>query len=74
VTRAFELSGQRFEGKRIVIIGNTVHDTVCGQHLNAKAIGVATGRSSREQLLAHGADFAFDDLSDTGAVVAAILN
>jgi phosphoglycolate phosphatase len=73
VDRAFGISGQRFEGKRIVIIGDTGHDIDCGRHLNAKTIGVATGRSSRSELLAHGADAAFTDLSDTAAVLTAIL-
>jgi phosphoglycolate phosphatase len=74
VQRAFEHCGQRFEGKRIVIVGDTEHDIDCGRHLNARTIGVATGRSSRDQLLAHGADAAFVDLSNTAAVSAAILD
>lgn len=73
VRRACEQAGQRFEGKRIVIIGDTGHDVACGRHLNARTIGVATGHSSRDQLLAHGADHAIDDLSDTEAVLAAII-
>jgi phosphoglycolate phosphatase len=74
VARAFESSGQRFERKQIVIVGDTGHDIDCGRHLGVKAIGVATGRSTREQLLAHGADHAFEDLSDTAAVIGAILD
>ncbi|MDI6739974.1 MAG: HAD hydrolase-like protein, partial [Candidatus Edwardsbacteria bacterium] len=72
ISRAFEHTGQRFKGKRIVIIGDTEHDIKCGRHLGVKAIGVGTGRSSKEQLLAHGADAAFDDLSDTAAVLGAL--
>ncbi|MCU0607875.1 MAG: haloacid dehalogenase-like hydrolase [Candidatus Edwardsbacteria bacterium] len=73
VARAFDHSGRRFTGKKIVIIGDTEHDVACGRHLGAKAIGVGTGRATREQLLAHGADHAFADLSDTAAVLAAIM-
>ncbi|MDO9026563.1 MAG: haloacid dehalogenase-like hydrolase, partial [bacterium] len=32
VQRALELSGQKFTGKQIVIIGDTEHDIKCGRH------------------------------------------
>jgi len=64
VQRAFELTGQKFTGKKIVIIGDTEHDINCGRHLGVKAIGVGTGRSSAAKLLEHGADRAFEDFSD----------
>ncbi|MRR08492.1 HAD family hydrolase [bacterium] len=73
VARAREHAGRTFSGKEIVIIGDTEHDVACGRHLGARAIGVGTGRATREQLLAHGADHAFADLSDTAAVLRAIL-
>lgn len=73
VQRAYEMTGQRFSGKQIVIIGDTEHDIKCGQHLGAKAIGVGTARSTANELLAHGADHAFDDLSDYDQVLRAII-
>ncbi|MBI4727837.1 HAD hydrolase-like protein [candidate division TA06 bacterium] len=73
VQRAFELSGQKFTGKQIVIIGDTEHDTKCGRHLGVKAIGVGTGRSSAAELLEQGADFAFADFSDHQEVARTIL-
>lgn len=73
VRRAFEIAGQQFSGKQIVIIGDTEHDMKCGQHLGAKAIGVGTARSTAKELLAHGADYAFDDLSDHNYVLRAII-
>jgi phosphoglycolate phosphatase len=73
VQRAFELTGRRFTGKRIVVIGDTEHDIKCGRHLGVKAIGVGTGRSSREALLTCGADRAFDDFSDCRKVTRAII-
>lgn len=73
VRRAFEMTGQHFTGKQIVIIGDTEHDIKCGKHLRAKSIGVGTARSSAAQLLAHGADHAFDDLSNYRAVIRAIM-
>jgi phosphoglycolate phosphatase len=73
VQRAFLHCGQRFAGKRIVVIGDTEHDVNCGRHLGVRAIGVGTGRATREQLLAHGADQAFADFTDVRAVATAIL-
>ena len=64
VQRAFELSGQKFSGRQIVIVGDTEYDINCGRHLGVKAIGVGTGRSSAAKLLEHGADIAFEDFSD----------
>ena len=74
VLRAFLHCGQRFEGKQIVVIGDTEHDINCGRHLGVRAIGVGTGRATREQLLAHGADQAFADFTDVRAVANAILS
>lgn len=73
VQRAFKISGQNFSGKQIVIIGDTEHDIKCGQHLGAKTIGVGTARSTAKELLAHGADHAFDDLSNYDQVLRAII-
>jgi phosphoglycolate phosphatase len=74
VEKAFKISGQRFSGRQIVIIGDTEHDIKCGKHLGAKSIGVGTARSSALQLLVHGADYAFDDFSDYKKVIATILD
>lgn len=73
VRRAFELTGQRFAGKQIVIIGDTEHDMRCGKHLGARAIGVGTARSTAQELVEHGADRAFDDFLDFRAVARAIM-
>jgi len=73
VQRAFEMTGQKFVGKQIVIIGDTEHDIRCGHHLEARAIGVGTARSTAKELLAYGADRAFDDLSDHNLVLGSIL-
>jgi phosphoglycolate phosphatase-like HAD superfamily hydrolase len=55
-----------------VIIGDTPNDMVCGADLGARAIGVATGSYTGNDLRDAGAFAVFDDLSDTEAVVAAI--
>lgn len=73
VRRAFELSGQKFTGKQIVVVGDTEHDINCGRHLGVKTIGVGTGRTSAKELLKHGAELVFEDFRDYGEVVRAIL-
>jgi phosphoglycolate phosphatase-like HAD superfamily hydrolase len=70
--RVMDSHGHEFAGHDIVIIGDTPSDVQCGQSLGVRAIGVATGHYSVDDLMAVGAYAAFDDLSDTDAVVAAI--
>jgi phosphoglycolate phosphatase len=67
VGRALDRYGHRFSGRDIVIVGDTEHDITCGREMGVFAVAVCTGRYSREDLAAHGADVVFDDLSDTGA-------
>lgn len=70
--RVLEAHGHEFSGHDIVIIGDTPSDIQCGQSIGVRAIGVATGHYSVDDLMACGAYAAFEDLSDTRAVVAAI--
>lgn len=56
-----------------VVIGDTPHDVDAALHHGALAIGVATGRSSVEELEDAGAHVVLEDLSDTEAVLSAIL-
>ena len=72
-TRAEGLLGRAVDGGDIVIIGDTPADMSCGSDIGARAIGVATGRYSVDDLLACGPAAVFQDLSDTVAVVHAIL-
>ena len=71
--RARELLGLDVHGPRIVIIGDTPADIECGRSLGARAIGVATGRYDVEALWAHRPAAVFSDLSDTAAVVDAVV-
>lgn len=57
----------------IVIIGDTPFDIECAQAIGARAIGVATGGHSTSELCNVGADIVFEDLSDTKAVLNALL-
>lgn len=60
-------------GSDCVIIGDTPADVTCGRAVGARAIGVATGRYTTAELMAHGAVAVFEDLSDTTTVVAAVV-
>ena len=71
--RACALLGGDIAGERFVVIGDTPADMTCGRGIGARAIGVATGRYGVEELLSHGASAAFPDLSDTEALVSAIV-
>lgn len=70
--RAEAMIGARFEGKDVVIIGDTPHDVTCGRGIGAFAVGVATGRHGRRALREAGADLVLEDLSATDEVVAAV--
>lgn len=73
VRRAEELTGRRFVGKEIAVIGDTPADIDCGAALGVKAIAVATGRHAVEELERHAPDYVFADLSDWRAAYEAIL-
>lgn len=72
VRRARELTELEFQGKEIVIIGDTPFDIACGEHLGVRTIAVATGTHPAEELAACGPDYLFEDLSDVEAVWRAI--
>lgn len=71
--RARDQLGVQVEGAAMVVIGDTPADLNCGKSLGARAIGVATGRYSVEELLSHDPIAVFQDLSRTADVMRAIL-
>ncbi len=73
VARAEQLTGRRFAGKEIVIIGDTPADVQCGAALGVKAIAVATGKHAAAELAAYAPDHLFADLGDWRAAYEAIL-
>ena len=72
--RAREMLGIDLAGNRLVVIGDTPADIRCGEAIGARAIGVATGRYTVEQLAEHGAYAVFETLADTDAVMERIMN
>jgi phosphoglycolate phosphatase-like HAD superfamily hydrolase len=70
--RARSELGLDLRGEALVIIGDTPADIACGRPCGARAIAVATGWYSVDDLLAHEPVRAFLDLSDTDAVMRAI--
>ena len=71
--RYLERHGHELSGDRITVIGDTPADMRCGHAIGARAIGVATGHFSVEELAEHGPIAVFPDLTDTAAIVATIL-
>jgi phosphoglycolate phosphatase len=69
VARAEARCGRRFEGKDVVVIGDTPHDVTCGRSLGVLAIGVASGGYGSAELEAAGADVVIDDLADTERIL-----
>ena len=73
VRRAIERTGRPFTGGDVVILGDTPEDVACGLSAGGRAVGVASGFHGVEALRAAGATHVFADLSDTAAVLKAIL-
>jgi phosphoglycolate phosphatase-like HAD superfamily hydrolase len=74
VEKTKRLTGQDFQGKKVIIVGDTLHDVRCGKPLGAKTIAAATGSYSKDELAAEGPDHLFDDLSDIPKVIQAIFS
>ncbi|MGB8706505.1 MAG: HAD hydrolase-like protein [Dehalococcoidia bacterium] len=72
IKKADQLTGARFEGKDIVIIGDSVRDVECGKQLNALTIAVATGFHSKEELTSRKPDYLFKNLKDYRKVLKTI--
>ena len=70
--RASESAGVMFEPDNVVVVGDTVKDIACARALGAKAIAVATGSATREELEAASPDRILDDFSDVSFTMKAI--
>ncbi len=72
LARARETLAADVTGDALILIGDTPSDIACGRGVGARAIGVATGQYSVDDLTACQPHAAFGDLRDTDAVLAAI--
>jgi len=72
--RAKEELGLDIAGDHIFVIGDTPADITCGQGIGARAIAVATGRYTPEELARHHPYALFSSLADTAAVMKVIVD
>jgi phosphoglycolate phosphatase len=73
VARVAACGGPSFTAADAVVIGDTPLDVACAAICGARSIAVATGSHTVEELRAAGADVPMHDLSDTDAVVRAVI-
>jgi phosphoglycolate phosphatase-like HAD superfamily hydrolase len=73
VARAEALTGRRYVGKDVVVVGDTPADVECGASLGVTAVAVATGRHSPDELAATAPDHLFPDFSDWRAAYEAMI-
>jgi phosphoglycolate phosphatase-like HAD superfamily hydrolase len=72
--RAEAITGYRFEGKEMVVVGDTPADITCGEVGGARTVAVSTGVYSHDELAACNPDFLFETLEDTDRVWNAIVS
>ena len=63
--RAHERLGVDFTGQRTVLIGDTPNDIAAGKANGARTVGVATGKTSVEELYAGGAEVVVPELENS---------
>jgi phosphoglycolate phosphatase len=66
--------GIDLQGSHLVVIGDTPADIECGRSLGVRAIGVATGSYSVDELRQCNPHAVFETLADTDRVVSAIVD
>ena len=74
IERAQKISGHRFRGRDVVIIGDSIYDVRCGAPHSATTIAIASGKTSAEKLKAENPDHFFASAEDRDAVLKAILS
>jgi len=73
VERASRIDGYRFEGRDVVIIGDSIYDVRCGVPHDATTIAIASGKTSADRLRAENPDHFFDSAEAVDALLSAIL-
>lgn len=72
IARAEARTGRRFEGRDVVVVGDTPADIRCARAAGAIAVAVATGRPTRAELAACGPDYLIDSLAGWTDLLAAL--
>jgi phosphoglycolate phosphatase-like HAD superfamily hydrolase len=57
----------------VIVVGDTPHDVACAKAAGAKAVGVATGGFTADELRASGAAIVFETLGNTERVMAVLI-
>ncbi len=73
LARARDATGVAFEGEDTVIVGDSVHDVLCGREVGVRAVAVSTGKTPPATLAEASPDALVPDFSDTAAGLLAIL-
>ena len=63
---ASEFLGYKLDPQRALIIGDTPNDIACARAVGAKALAVATGKFSAEELSTYQPDYLLENLCSTG--------
>ena len=71
--RGRAVAGIAFAGPDVVIVGDSVHDVLCGRTLGVRAVAVATGKTPPARLAEVAPHALLGDFMDTEAAVRAIL-
>lgn len=72
IEKAQEMTGKQFEGKDVVVIGDSVRDVECGKAFGALTIALTTGIHTEAQLRERKPDFLFKNLGNYEEVMNAI--
>jgi phosphoglycolate phosphatase-like HAD superfamily hydrolase len=71
--RAHAHCGHRFRGKQVVIVGDSVHDVMCGRSLDVRSVAVATGPTPYDRLAERRPDALLESFADVEEAIRAIL-
>jgi len=73
IERAEKVSGHRFRGRDVIIVGDSIYDVRCGVPHSATTIAIASGKTPAEALKAEKPDHFFASAEDRGGLLRAIL-
>jgi phosphoglycolate phosphatase-like HAD superfamily hydrolase len=72
--RARRVLGPEIRGDRLVIVGDSEHDVLCGRSIGARAVAVGTGWTPIHKLRALRPHALLEDFTDTERALAALLD